>query len=194
MPVKNTWLIALSGTNGSGKDTVGQLIADEHGFLFFSVTDLLRQECVDRNIPIVRSNTKIISEEWRAKYGPSVLVDKAIDEYNKVKSSYKGLVLASMRNKGEADKIHELGGTMVWIDADPKLRFKRVQMANRTNRYSEDNKTFEEFLADEEAENHSGGDPNKIGTAEIKDKCDVFIDNDSDLATLKKKINQTLFS
>jgi len=34
-------IIGLAGTNGSGKDTVGHILADKHGYLFVSVVELL---------------------------------------------------------------------------------------------------------------------------------------------------------
>ena len=89
--------------------------------------------------------------------------------------------MASMRNPGEADRIHELGGTMVWIDADPQVRYGRIQAnKSRTNRASEDNKTFEQFLAEESAEMHASGDSATLDMAAVKDKCDIFMDNDGE--------------
>lgn len=189
-------LIAIAGTNGSGKDTVGTIIAKEHGYLFFSVTDLLRDECRRRNISTARENTRMISEEWRKKYGPGILVEKAVEHYQTVKENYKGLVLASIRNVGEADKVHELAGVMVWIDADPHVRYDRLQANrhSRSDRGPDDDISFEQFLKDEEAENYSNGDPNKLGKLEVKAKCDVFIDNDSDTNSLIAKINSSLFN
>lgn len=190
----NNKLIGLAGTNGSGKDTLGQILAEDHGYLFFSVTDLLRAECRRRNIPAERVNQRMISAEWRKKYGLGVLVDKAVEHYEKVKSDYKGLVLASMRNPGEADRIHEDGGLMVWLDADPRVRYERIQ-ANKHERAgrSEDDKTYEQFLSEEEAEMHSD-DRHKLSTMEVKKRSDVFIDNGGDLESLKQEIKQSLFS
>jgi shikimate kinase len=196
MDGKNTWLIALAGTNGAGKDTVGELIAKEYDFLFFSVTELLREECIKRGISTARENTRMISAEWRKKYGLSVLVDKAIEHYKSMEKKYAGLVLSSIRNPGEADKIHEEGGLMVWLDADPKLRYDRLQSNRHTraDRAADDNKTLSQFLAEEEAEMHPTGDPTKLSTLEVKKLCDVFIDNDGDIELLKEKLSETLFS
>ncbi len=189
-------IIGLAGTNGSGKDTVGHILAEKHGFVFISVTELLRKECLRRNLPIERENLRMISAEWRRELGLGVLVDKAVAEYEKDADKYKGVVMASLRNPGEADRIHEFGGTMVWIDADPRVRYDRVQVnAASRNRAEEDNKTFEQFLAEEEVEMHvpTGGDIAMLDSASVKTRCDVFLTNDSnDLATFQIAIDQAL--
>ena len=189
-------IIGLAGTNGSGKDTVGELLAEQHNYLFISVTELLRTECQRRNLPVERENLRMISAEWRRELGLGVLVDKAVAEYEIVKDQYVGVVMASMRNPGEADRIHEFGGTMVWIDAEAQTRYDRIQANVATRgRAEEDNKTFEQFLAEEEAEMHTpeGGDSAMLNSAAVKDRCDIFLTNDSsDLTSLSLTIQTSL--
>src|SRR5688572_27004691 len=103
-------IIGLSGTNGSGKDTVGKILADQHGYLFVSVTDILRAEAKRRGMPIERETLRSISAEWRRSSGLAVLIDKAIAEYENERANYSGIVMASLRNPGEVQKVHELGG------------------------------------------------------------------------------------
>lgn len=188
-------IIGLAGTNGSGKDTVGHLLAENHRFLFVSVTDLLRDEAKRRDLAITRENLRAISAEWRRESGLGVLVDKAITEYEKVAKKYPGgLVMASMRNPGEADRIHELGGIMVWVDADPRVRYERVQAnALARGRADEDNKTYDEFLAEQEAEMHPSGDEATLNIAGVKARADIFIENSgSDVEAFKKEAEKAL--
>ena len=189
-------MLGLGGTNGSGKDTVGQILADKHGFLFISVTDLLRAEAARRNQPIERRVTREISSEWRRELGLGVLVDKAVAEFEIVKDRYKGVVIASLRNPGEADRIHEMGGTVIWVDAEPKMRYDRIQKNKATRgRIEEDDISFEQFLAEEEDEMHTplGGDAANLNSAGVKALADIYINNDSsDLSVLAANI-QTIF-
>jgi cytidylate kinase len=60
-------VIGISGTNGSGKDTLGRALSLRHNFLFVSVTDLLREEARRRGLAIERENLRMISAEWRRK-------------------------------------------------------------------------------------------------------------------------------
>jgi cytidylate kinase len=192
----NTTIIGLAGTNGSGKDTVGELLAKEHGYLFISVTDLLRDELRRRGLPVERQHLRELSAEWRRESGLGVLVDKAVEAYKATGTQYKGVVMASLRNPGEADRLHELDGTLVWTDADPKIRYNRVTAnAHARGRAGEDDKTYEEFLAEEAAEMHraEGADEATLSGAGVKAKADLFIENNgSDLAALTAQIKTTL--
>jgi cytidylate kinase len=193
---KKLRIIGLAGTNGSGKDSVGHILSDRHGYFFVSVTELLRAEAVRRGLPVNRENLRTISAEWRRRAGLGVLVDEAVAEYEPVKGKYSGLVIASLRNPGEADRVHELGGTVVWIDADPRVRYGRVQ-ANASNRgrAEEDTKTFEQFQAEEAAEMNkpAAGDDANLNMSGVKARCDVFIDNRyPDLAGLQADIAKSL--
>ncbi len=187
-------IIGLAGTNGSGKDTVGHVLANSANYLFISVTELLRDEAKRRNLPVERENLRAISAEWRRESGLGVLVDKAIAEFNKQPGKYAGVVMASLRNPGEADRIHELGGTMVWVDADPHVRYARVVKGGR-GRDEEDAKTFEQFMAEEQAEMNrpTDSDSATLDMAAVKQKCDIFLLNDSSsLETFQKAIEQAL--
>jgi dephospho-CoA kinase len=79
----------------------------------------------------------------------------------------------------------------VWVDANPKLRYQRIYSRQRS---SEDKKTFEQFLAEEQAEmDHHGGDDATLNMAGVKAKADIFITNDSDdVETFKKTAQKAL--
>ena len=124
-------IIGIAGTNGSGKDTVGRLLAERHNYLFISVTDLLRDELHRRGVPTDRLHMRTLSKEWREQYGLSVLVDRAVDTFEQQGKKYAGVVMSSLRNPYEADRVHELGGTVVWVDAEPRVRYERLQAAKR---------------------------------------------------------------
>lgn len=187
-------IIGLSGTNGSGKDTVGHILAGKYGYLFVSVTDLLRAEAGRRGQAVEREVLRTISAEWRRELGLGVLVDKAVAEYQAVKDKYEGVVMASLRNPGEADRVHDFDGTVVWIDADPHTRYDRIQTNAATRgRAEEDDKTYEQFLAEEQAEMHQSGDAATLNMAGVKAKADIFLANDgADLLVLEQSIKRAL--
>jgi len=177
-------LIGVAGTNGSGKDTIGSLLSKNYRFWFISLTDILRDECRRRNLPVEREHLRNISAEWRREYGLGVMVDKCMDAFNALpdKDKYVGVVMSSFRNPYENDRMHELGGQVVWVDADPKVRYDRIQAnAASRGRQAEDSKTFEQFIAEEEAEMHppSGADAAVLNMAAVKEKADIFLQNDS---------------
>jgi dephospho-CoA kinase len=172
-------IIGISGTNGSGKDTVGRILADQFSYYFISVTDLLRAEARKRGQPVERQVLRTISAEWRREHGLGVLVDKAVEHFKEQAGNYKGLAIASLRNHGEADRVHELGGQVLWLDAAPQIRYDRVQANAATrDRAEEDNKTFEQFLAEEEAEMHASGDSATLDMAAVKERADLTLVNE----------------
>jgi dephospho-CoA kinase len=175
--MKNIKLLGISGTNGSGKDSLGEMLAKRHGWLFVSVADLLREEARRRGLPIERENLRAIGVEWRREFGLGILVDKAFEQFNQSKDKYKGLAVVPMRNPGEAQRVKELGGKLVWIDADPKIRYKRISSRLRS---AEDNKTFEQFTAEEEIEMRGTDDEAAPKMIKVKEMCDLFLENNGD--------------
>lgn len=190
-------IIGLAGTNGAGKDAVGALLADRHGYFFYSLTELLREECRKRGIPVTRENTRMISAEWRRESGNlAVLIDRSMDVFEQAGgfTKYQGFVMSSYRNPGEVDRLHELGGSLLWVDADPRVRYDRIQKnAAARNRAAEDDKTFEQFQQEEYDEMHppAGADTAVLNTSAVKERADIFITNDGN--TLEE-LNSVLVS
>jgi cytidylate kinase len=184
-------LIGLSGTNGSGKDTAGEIVAEKYGYLFVSVSDLLRVELRARGIPVERQHLRKLSAEWRREFGLGVLVDKAVELAEK--SGYPGVVASPMRNVGEAQHLKDLGGTLVWVDADQAMRYQRVRSTHR-GRPGEDDKTFEQFCAEEQAEMYPSdpNDPAVLNMAGVRALADITIVNESDLQALQASVGAAL--
>lgn len=186
-------IIGIAGTNGSGKDTVGRLLAERHNYLFISVTDLLRDELHRRGVPTDRLHMRTLSKEWREQYGLSVLVDRAVDTFEQQGKKYAGVVMSSLRNPYEADRVHELGGTVVWVDAEPRVRYERLKAAKRQGREGDDDKTFEQFTAEEQIEMQSSNDPAALNMNAVRTKADrKIVNNTTDMAVLETAVEQVL--
>jgi dephospho-CoA kinase len=183
-------IIGLSGTNGAGKDTVGEVLAERHSFMFISVTDMLREEARKRGLPVEREVLREISAEWRRQHGLGVLIDKSLEYFKSQNKQYDGIVVASLRNPGEADRLHELGGTLVWVDADPKVRYDRIFSRQRSK---EDNKTFEQFLEEEQDEMKPLGDEATLNMGAVKERADLTLANDgNDMEAFKNDAEKLL--
>lgn len=181
-------IIGLSGTNGSGKDTVAEIIEKNYEFFVVSANKMLGDELVKRGQTADRVNKSALSAEWRREFGLDVIVNKAIEQAKSVGATK--LIVGSLRNPGEAQRVKELNGKMIWVDADPKIRYERIQAGNRGR--VEDNKTFAEFQADEEREMNHEGDKATLSSAEVKKLCDIFIENNGDYDGLLKDVNNKL--
>lgn len=181
-------VIGLAGTNGSGKDTVAQILAEDYGFFVVSATEMLEEELKKRGLAFERENKRKVGNEWREKYGLSAIVDKAIELANAADADK--LVIGSLRHPAEAEKVKELKGIVIWVDADPHVRYDRIQKNNRGR--VEDNKTFEQFLKEEQDEMHSTGRATEIVGVEVKKIADIFIENNLDYPTLKQNIDKSI--
>lgn len=171
-------VIGLSGTNGAGKDVVAELLADKCGFLFAGATEMFVGELNARGWPLDREHKAKLSAEWRREFGMGVVVDKAVKMFQENGGGYKGLVVSSLRHPGEVDRVHELGGIVLWIDADPKVRYERIRTANR-GRDAEDNKSFEDFLEDERREMTPEGDAATLNMSAVKERADKVVPNNT---------------
>lgn len=182
-------ILGLSGTNGSGKDTVGLLLADKYGWLFADATKMLGDELTKRGLSHERANKSALSAEWRRQFGMGVIVDKAVEMFHQ--GDYKGVIVGSLRHPGEADRVHELSGQVLWVDADPKVRYDRITKNDRGR--VEDQKTFAEFLEEQEREMHPTGDEATLAIAQVKKRSDIFLDNNgNDIEQFKADVEQKL--
>lgn len=186
-------IIGIAGTNGSGKDTIGQMLAECHNWLAVSVSEnLIIPELEKRNLPLDREHMAVLTAEWRRQFGMGATIDKAVEKF-KIETEIRqfgGLAVASLRHPGEAERVHELGGLVIWVDADPEVRYQRIYGRGQG---AKDQKTFDEFLAEEQAEMQHSGDEATLNTSGVKAKADIFLENNgNDLEKFKQDAEQAL--
>jgi shikimate kinase len=84
-----------------------------------------------------------------------------------------------------------LGGKVLWVDADVRVRYDRITKNDRGR--VEDRKTFEEFLQEQENEMRPSGDSATLNMAAVKERADIFLENDgSDIEAFKQIAENTL--
>lgn len=183
----------ISGTNGAGKDEIGEILK-AHGFFVASATEMLAEGLKEKGWPVDREHKSKLSTEWRKQYGMSAVVDRGLELYEPVKDQYKGFAVGSLRHPGEAQKILDLGGHVIWVDADVKVRYDRVVGRVDDNKANEDRVTLEEFQAQQEREmHHHSGDNATLNIAGVKVLSDIFIENNgNDIAAFRYDVEQTL--
>jgi cytidylate kinase len=182
-------IIGIGGTDGSGKDSLGEMLAERHGWLFVSVTDIMRAELSRRGITLKRENLRALGDECRRTYGPGVLITKALEIYKNQPKKYSGLAMASLRNPGEVDTLHVEGGILIWADADLEVRYSRVTSRNRG---SEDHVSLEQFIKEHEIQSN-GEHESAMNLSKVKAKADIFLQNNgNDIEKFKNDAEKAL--
>ena len=120
-----------------------------------------------------------LSSQWHREFGPGNLSKRTIEAYVEIEKSegYKGLAVGSIRRPSEAKVIQDEGGIIIWVDADRKLRYDRIQSANRGR--NEDSATFEAWCKDEDTEMMppSDDDGSGLNMSGVRDSANIRIDN-----------------
>lgn len=188
-------IIGIAGTNASGKDTLAHLRADISGCQHVTVSDILRRYLISRGIPLERKNLSDLSRQWRSETGDyGVLVTRTITAYigEKALMGFSGLSVVSLRHPQEAERIKEHNGKVIWVDADPIQRYTRIQQNDRMR--IDDNKTYEEFIAEENQDMNPGDDldPARVNMGAVRDLADIHITNNfSKLSDYQNYLTET---
>lgn len=176
-------IIGIGGTNASGKDTLAHYLAETYGYLFISTGDMVREVAMQREGNILRPTLQIVANDLRAERGAGVLVELAIEHF-KASNNKVGLIAASIRTQGEIAAIKQANGMLLYIDADQKLRYQRITERQR----ADDRISFEDFIAQEQAEWHQSDDPAEFSVRSVKEAADYCFTNTEDMQAFFDKV------
>lgn len=189
-------IIGLAGTLNAGKDSLANMLAERHGFLHMSTSDMLRElkrrKFGDSPEALLRRNDPY-ANKLRNEKGPGFLVDAINEEWLANQRKYPGgFVASAIRAIGEAEKIHELGGIVIFVDANPKIRYARSQARQRDA--NEVGKSFDEFMATERSEiDVDPTDKAVQNLTAMKEMADIVITNNGDnIEEFKNKAEKIL--
>ena len=176
-------LIGLTSRNAAGKDEVARYLVEHHGFVYFSLSDILREELERESLPVTRENLIARGNALRQEKGAGVLAETVLAELEGVKEA----VVVSIRNPGEVSALRTRDDfILVGVDAPVQLRFERA----RARRRSDDAKTLEEFIRDEQAE--LAGSENEQQLERVFKMRDKLIVNDGTLEELYAEVEELL--
>jgi dephospho-CoA kinase len=164
-------IIGLTGTYGSGKDTVAEYIEKEKHFKHYSLSDELRRELEKRGIATVRENLIRVGTELRGTEGSAVLAKRVCARL----TAGVNYVITSIRHPAEINELKKHGGFyMVNIDAPAEKRFSRIRRRDRPG----DPQTLEQLLEMEKKESQTSGPGQQLG--ECRKLADFTLVNDKD--------------
>ena len=184
-------ILGFTGSLGSGKTTIADYLK-KRGFNYITLSDLVREEAVKRNLPIEREILQNTGNEMREKYGNNYWAKKALEKIN----LNENWIIDGIRNIGEIEELKKIKEfILLGFDAPFDERLKRLIV--RKKYYSE------RKISDPE-------DIEKIRKLEARDrgvneplfgqqveKClslaDYKIDTNSEIDDTIKKVEEILF-
>lgn len=180
-------IIGITGTDGAGKGTVVEYLLNKKGFVHGSARALWIVEIKKQGLEVNRVNMRIVANELRAKNGDDFLVQHYVDWATA--EGHMNIVIESIRAMAEVETLRNNGGVLWAVDADPKIRYERIQ-----SRASESDKiSFEEFTRHEALEMHDP-DPHGMQKADVIAAADVTLMNNETVADLDKEIEAALWN
>jgi dephospho-CoA kinase len=134
-------VVGLTGTMGSGKNSVKEIILHKFNCYHVALSDVIRGELEKKKGLMSRTLLQDMGNEMRQKYGPHILALLAIEYLPRDKDI---TIVDGIRNPAEIDYLKKKFGSnfsMIAVDASDEVRFERVKERNDTK----DPKTIEEF-------------------------------------------------
>jgi dephospho-CoA kinase len=173
-------LIGLTGTNGSGKGEAARFF-QEHGYAYLSLSDEIRDELTREGRALNRNNLIQKGNQLRSNHGPDVLARRVME---RVQSD---TVIDSIRNLKEVAYFRRHPGfILLSLDADPEIRFHRVQQRGREESAS----SLEQFVRKEQEEMTENETGQQL--ALCIDAADYHIINNESLEELHHRLENFL--
>jgi dephospho-CoA kinase len=174
-------IIALVGTNGSGKGTFCE-ISKDYGFETFTMSDEIFEEIKKRGLEPSRDNTRAVANDLRRTFGPEYLARVGFE-----KAVVRGgnCIIDGVRCIGELNFLIEMGAVAVGVDAPVELRYQRVIQRGT----SKDALGFGEFKVQDYKEN-SGTDPWDMNITSCLEKCEALLTNNGPREELEEKVEE----
>lgn len=178
-------IIGITGTDGAGKGTVVDYLAHTKGFVHYHGRKLFIEEIEKQGLENNRASMRLVANELRRLHGDDVIVKLFLQQAKERGDVH--IIIDSIRALAEVETLKANGGALLSVDADRKIRYKRIQ--ERAS--SSDNVTFEEFVALEEREMNDP-DPHGMQKAKVMAMADYTIENNTSTEDLYSQVEDFL--
>lgn len=176
-------IIGLTGKNGSGKGEVARFLA-EGGYQYFSLSDEVREELERRDEVITRDSLTVTANELRTANGAGILAERALKKVDPTTHA----VIDSVRNPFEVECLRRRDGFhLISVEADPKVRFKRIHARGR----EKDPQTYDKFL-EVEAREAQSDDPASQQLNRTGEMADAVVENNGTVEELREQVRQVI--
>ncbi|MCL2451320.1 hypothetical protein FWD20_00320 [Candidatus Saccharibacteria bacterium] len=160
-------IIGIAGSGSAGQDTLAHHLVKKYGYTQASTSDMLRKISMVQYGNTERPTLQIVGPAVRAERGAGALVIEGLQEP-------RPTVITSIRTLGEAKELKKAGGILMFVDAEPRLRYERMVKRARDG---EVNETFEKFMETTLKEQYAGPGDAEYNLRDVKAMADMVIDN-----------------
>lgn len=160
-------VIGLTGPKLAGKGTAAVHLADKHDAVVYSMSGILSDIARRLHLPNSRANLIAIVNGLRDQFGEDILAQVLKEDVAEAGNAIS--VIDGIRMPSEVDIFSKLPDFhLIYIDAPVEERYNRA--LNRGEKAGEQDMSFEEFKAEEEARSET-----KITS--LRERADIVIDN-----------------
>lgn len=174
----NKIILGVVGKSGSGKSAVQEYFKERHNAATIKFSDSLRDILRRIYIPDTRDNLQKLSTNLRELFGNDLL-DKVINEDIK---NFKNeiIIIDGIRRPTDFQNFRNFNNFyLIAVETDIKKRYERVK--NRGEKADDKEKSWEEFLAEENNEA-------EIKIDDVMKMANFVIDNNGDLDNLHNQL------
>lgn len=185
-------ILGLTGTAGSGKDTIASWLNQSYGYFHVSTGDMVREVAQAKFGKTERQVLHKVANKLRQERGSGVLVELALEHYQSQKKQYSnGIVISGIRSIGEARAVHKNNGWLLFVDAPTDLRYKRIHSRARGE---ENIISFEDFAKRDQLENNPQDNKNENiqNIAKLEEMADEIISNNYELTKFLEELRVLL--
>ena len=179
-------ILGVSGTNGAGKGEVIEWLR-ARSFYPLSLSDVLRDELKTRGESETRERMIAIGNELRTRMGFGALAEKVCSRL----TLDRNWAIDSIRHPAEVEVLRKFAGRssfkLIWVDADPALRFERLRSRGRPG----DPESIAQLLEQEGRERGGQGESAQQLDA-VAALADFQVRNEGSLAALHAEIQKVL--
>jgi len=122
----------------SGKSTIVEALKNK-GFKYFTLSDVVREECHNKGLEVVRDNLMKIGQDLREQHGAGVLGERALEKINE-ESDGVNFIIDGIRNPAEVEALRSHSNfILIAIIAPEDLIISRILSRKRSDDTLEEN-------------------------------------------------------
>ena len=175
-------IIGLTGEIGAGKDVFCEYVqkTSEVPVFCLKFSNSLSEVLKIFFDEISREDQQWLGIKLRERFGNDILAKAMKKKINGIESGL--IILNGIRYMDEFDMIKSVGGSIVYVTADSKIRWERLQSREEK---TDDQASYDKFLELSKA-------ATELTISKIGEKADYIIDNNGSLEDCYRQIQDIL--